>query len=202
MKKTLLLATTNQGKIVELREFLSDLPLEITSLEELEVKSIFTEQGDSFLENARGKSIFYHKQSNLLTLAEDSGLEVQCLGGAPGVYSSRFSGPQATDEKNIEKLLDMMKDIPPERRKAQFTSCVVLAENHSIIKEICENVSGRILTEKKGSYGFGYDPVFFFPPLKKTFAELLPEEKNSVSHRGRALRRVKTYLRDHLKETT
>ena len=198
VKERLLLATTNQGKIVEIREYLTGLPLEITSLKEVGVKSFYPEKGESFLENAREKSLFYGKQLNILTLAEDSGLEVEQLNGAPGVFSSRFSGPQSTDEQNIEKLLGLMKDIPFEKRKAQFTSCLALTEGETLIKEFCEHVAGFILTERRGHYGFGYDPVFFYPPLNRTFAELLPEEKNRVSHRGRALRRVKAFLPQYL----
>ena len=193
-KKELLLATTNQGKIKEIKGYLEDLPIGIVGLQELSPKPIFAEKGKTFLENARGKSLFYSKRYHLLTLAEDSGLEIEYLKGAPGVFSSRFSGPQATDEKNIEKVLKLMKGIPPDQRKAQFVSCLVLTDKGKRIKEIRESVKGLITVEKRGNYGFGYDSIFFFPPLKKTFAELLPEEKNRVSHRGRALKKLKAFL--------
>jgi len=193
-KTELLLATTNQGKIKEIKDCLADLPLEIVSLRELCPSSLFIEKGKTFLENALGKSLFYSQQHQLLTLAEDSGLEIEYLKGAPGVFSSRFSGPQATDEKNIEKALKLLKGVPLSQRKAQFVSCLVLADREKTIKVITENVKGLIAMEKKGNYGFGYDPIFFYPPLKKTFAELLPAEKNRVSHRGRALKKLKTFL--------
>ena len=193
-KKGLLLATTNQGKIKEIKDYLEELSLEIVTLEELSPKPIFVEKGQTFLENARGKSLYYSQRHPLLTLAEDSGLEIEYLKGAPGVFSSRFSGAQATDERNIRKVLKLMKGVPLEKRKAQFVSCLVLAAEGKTIKEIRESVKGIITFEKKGNYGFGYDPIFFYPPLKKTFAELLPAEKNSVSHRGRALKKLKAFL--------
>jgi len=193
-RKELLLATTNQGKIEEIKDYLADLPIEIVSLQELSPKSVFAEKGKNFLENARGKSLFYSQQHRIFTLAEDSGLEIEYLKGAPGVFSSRFSGPQATDEKNIQKVLKLMKGVPLDQRKAQFVSYLVLTDKGETIKEIRERVKGLITVEKKGNYGFGYDPIFFYPPLKKTFAELLPEEKNRVSHRGRALKKLKAFL--------
>jgi XTP/dITP diphosphohydrolase len=196
--KELLLATTNQGKIKEIKEYLADLALEIISLKELSPNSVFAEKGKTFLENARGKSLFYSQQHKFFTLAEDSGLEIEYLEGAPGVFSSRFSGPQATDEENIQKVLRLMKGVPLNQRKAQFISCLALTDKGEIITEIRERVKGLIIFEKKGNYGFGYDPIFFYPPLKKTFAELSPEKKNRVSHRGRALKKLKAFLLLHL----
>jgi len=118
--------------------------------------------------------------------------------GEPGVLSARYSGPQATDEKNNRKVLERMKDVPEERRKARFVSCLVLSRKGEVIREIKEFVEGRIAFEKKGTQGFGYDPLFYYPPLEKTFAELLPEEKNQVSHRGRALKKLKEFLLRYL----
>jgi XTP/dITP diphosphohydrolase len=132
-----------------------------------------------------------------MILGEDSGLEVDHLDGAPGVISARFSGPGATDEKNIIKVLRLIRDVPPERRQAKFVSCMVLSKQGKILASILEEVQGFITTEKKGQSGFGYDPIFYYPPLEKTFAELTPKEKNAVSHRGRALNRLKTYLEDY-----
>lgn len=197
-RKELLLATTNQGKIKEIKDYLADLPIEIVSLQELNPKSVFAEKGKTFLENARGKSLFYSQQHKIFTMAEDSGLEIEYLKGAPGVFSSRFSGTQATDEKNIQKVLKLMRGVPLDQRKAQFVSYLVLTDKGETIKEIRETVKGLITFEKKGNHGFGYDPIFFYPPLKKTFAELLPEEKNRVSHRGRALKKLKAFLLPYL----
>jgi XTP/dITP diphosphohydrolase len=197
-KEKLLLATTNQGKAREIRNFLQDLPLEILSLDDLGDFKPFSEKGRTFDDNARKKSLFYSQNWGGLTLAEDSGLEIEALRGEPGVLSARYSGPKATDEKNNQKVLDRMKDVPEERRKARFVSCMVLSRKGKVIKEIKESVEGRIAFQKKGTYGFGYDPLFFYPPLEKTFAELLPEEKNEVSHRGRALQKFKEFLLDCL----
>jgi len=198
MKKSpLLLATTNKGKVREIIQYLAGLPLRIECLTDLDIKTRYEEKGKTFVENARGKCLFYHHQYKHLTLAEDSGLEIDCLEGAPGVFSSRFSGPAATDEKNISKVLKMMKNVPYEKRTARFVSCIVLADNGTVLKEIQESVDGFITFEKRGNHGFGYDPIFFYPPLNRTFAELLPEEKNRVSHRGRALQKLKTFLLEY-----
>ena len=149
------------------------------------------------MENAEGKTLFYSRIWPGLTLGEDSGLEIEALSGAPGVRSARFSGDNATDEKNIEKVLSLLKGIPEEKRKARFVSCMVLSRKDKIIHRIKEYVSGSILTQKKGTGGFGYDPIFFYSPLNKTFAQLSPEEKNSVSHRGRALKKLKAFLQEN-----
>ena len=197
-KEKLLLATTNQGKTREIKSFLQGLPLEIVSLDDLGDFEPFSEKSRTFDDNARGKSLFYSQNWGGLTLAEDSGLEIEALRGEPGVLSARYSGPKSTDEKNNQKVLERMKDVPEERRKARFVSCLVLSRKGEVIKEIKESVEGRIAFTKKGTYGFGYDPLFYYPPLEKTFAELLPEEKNEVSHRGRALKKLKEFLLDYL----
>lgn len=197
-RKKILLATTNLGKAREIKNYLAELPLKIVSLQDLGPEAIFEEKGKTFEENARGKSLFYSRQHKLLTLAEDSGLEIEYLRGEPGVLSSRYSGPQATDEKNIKKVLKSMNGVPTEQRKAQFVSCMVLADKSKIITEIKERAKGFITFEQRGNYGFGYDPIFFYPPLKRTFAELSPEEKNMVSHRGRALKKLKAFLFHYL----
>ena len=197
-KRRFLLATTNQGKAREIESYLEDLNIEILSLKELGQSEPFSETGTTFDENARGKSLFYSMNWEGLTLAEDSGLEIEALNGEPGVLSARYSGEQATDEKNNQKVLERMKEVPSEKREARFVSCMVLSQKGKIITEIKESVEGVITFEEKGTHGFGYDPLFYYPPLKKTFAELLPEEKNEVSHRGRALKKLKEYLLTHL----
>ena len=194
----ILLATTNLGKIKEFKIHLKNLPLRISSLQELHLSGHFPETGQTFLENARGKSLFYSRYWNELTLAEDSGLEIEYLQGAPGVYSSRFAGETASDEDNILKVLSLMDNTPPEARKARFVSCIVLSRKGRIIKEIEEEALGFITPQKKGQGGFGYDPIFFYPPSGKTFAELSPEEKNAVSHRGRALKKLSTFLHEYM----
>ena len=191
------MATTNQGKTREIKSYLKDLPIEIHSLKELGQLKPFAETDRTFDANARGKSLFYSTNWEGLTLAEDSGLEIESLRGEPGVLSARYSGERATDKKNNQKVLERMKGVPPEKRNARFVSCMVLSKKGDVIKEIKESVEGIITLKEKGANGFGYDPLFYYPPLKKTFAELLPEEKNKVSHRGRALKKLKEFLQDY-----
>jgi len=193
----LLIATANQGKTAEIKTYLADLPIEVLSLSEINVREFFQEEGQTFLENARGKSLFYSRNWEDLILGEDSGLEVDFLRGAPGILSARFSDPDATDEKNIDKVLSLMEGVPFEKRQARFVSCMVLSRRGEILAAIREDVRGFITREKSGESGFGYDPIFFYPPLNTTFANLTPAEKNNISHRGRALKRLKDYL-EHL----
>lgn len=191
----ILVASTNQGKVNEIKSFLSDFPLNIYSLKDVQIYNSFPEKGKTFQENARGKSLFYSEKWDGFTLAEDSGLEVDYLQGKPGVLSARFSGPQATDEKNLYKVLKLLKNVPWEQRKARFVCCLVLSQKRKIIKEIKKFVSGYISLARKGQQGFGYDPIFYYPPLQKTFAQISPEEKNKISHRGQALQELKKFLK-------
>jgi XTP/dITP diphosphohydrolase len=193
----LLIATTNQGKAKEISAYLEGLPLSVTFLLELNSLDIYEEDSLSFLENAKGKNLFYGRKWEGLTLGEDSGLAIDCLQGAPGVRSARFSDPGATDEKNIAKVLKLMEDVPEAERKARFVSCLVLSQKGKILAEITGEVRGVITLTKKGRFGFGYDPIFYYPPLDRTFAELSPEEKNAVSHRGQALKQLKAFLQTH-----
>lgn len=194
MYKVLLIASFNQGKIREIRGFLSDLPFKILGLNELHLRNEFLESGRSFLEIARKKAIFWNRKTNLMTLGEDSGLIVEALNGLPGIYSSRFSGSEGDSKKNIEKLLYLMKGIPYQKRKAKFVSAVALVDKGMKIFETKQEVEGMVLEEPIGKMGLGYDPVFFYPPLNKTFAEMNIDEKNSVSHRGKALKKLANYL--------
>lgn len=196
----LLLATTNPGKIREIRGALEGLPLEVLGLGDVLPGLIHRERGTSFLENARAKSLFYSRKWNGLTLAEDSGLEIDSLGGAPGVRSARFSSPRPTDEKNNRKILRLLAAVPAKGRGARFVCVMVLARDGRVIKEIRAEVRGRIGSGPRGRNGFGYDPLFYYPPLRKSFAELRPEEKNAVSHRGRALRKLKIFLAAYIRD--
>ena len=199
-RKTLLvLATLNEGKAREIRNVLLGLPVRVITLAEAGIRTSSPEKGATFKENAEGKSRFYSRRSSYLTLAEDSGLEVQALGGEPGVFSARFSGRRPTDEKNIRKVLRLMKSVPEGARQARFICSMVLARNGRVIKTVTGRVRGELVFEKKGGLGFGYDPIFFYKPLRKTFGELRPAEKNAVSHRGRALKKMKTFLRKYLR---
>jgi XTP/dITP diphosphohydrolase len=193
----LLIATTNQGKAEEIRFFLRGLHIEVVSLIALDSKDIYKEDSTSFLVNARGKSLFYGKKWEGLSLGEDSGLAIDFLQGEPGVRSARFSGPEANDEKNITKVLKLMEGVPEKEREARFVSCMVLSQSGKIFAEITGEARGVITSSKKGHSGFGYDPIFYFPPLDKTFAQLSPSEKNAVSHRGQALKQLKAFLQKH-----
>jgi len=198
-KTVLVLATMNEGKAREIRRALFGLRLKVISLAEAGIRTPSPEKGGTFKENAEGKSRFYSRRSSYLTLAEDSGLEIEALDGAPGIFSARFSGRRPTDEKNIQKVLRLMRDTPAPARRARFVCFMVLARNGRAVKTVTGRVRGDILFEKKGSLGFGYDPIFFYRPLRKTFAELKPREKNAVSHRGRALTKMKAFLREYLR---
>ncbi len=178
----------------EMQAYLQGLPLELIPLSTLGSLEPFPEDGHTFSENARGKSVFYSRLWDGLTLGEDSGLEVDQLGGAPGVFSARFSGPKATDQTNINKVLGLLGGVPEAQRTARFVSCMVLSRRGRILTEILARAEGRILESPKGARGFGYDPIFYYPPFEKTFAELEREEKNRVSHRGQALSRLREYL--------
>jgi XTP/dITP diphosphohydrolase len=190
----LLLATRNPGKKREIQSLLLEkqLPIQLLSLAEAGVQADADESGTTFLVNARLKADFYSRLTGLDTLGDDSGLEVMALENRPGVFSARYAGAGASDDEHIAKLLAEMKDIHD--RRARFVSVVCLSHAGNAIKSFTGMVRGEILREKKGSYGFGYDPVFYYPALGKTFAELTLEEKNRVSHRARALRKVKAFI--------
>ena len=194
IRTKLLIATTNASKVREIKRSLDGLPFEIVSLEEVLPGASFRERGKTFLDNARSKSLHYGRKSGLLTLAEDSGLEVDALDGAPGVHSARFSRPDPTDAKNNRKVLRLLANAPWKDRKAKFVCVMVLSRDGRVIREIRGEVRGVIDFAPKGENGFGYDPVFYYPKLGKHFAELGPDEKNAVSHRGRALKKLKTFL--------
>jgi len=198
IKHKLLIATTNKGKAREFRALFKGLPLSVFTLSDLGSFTPFEEKGDSFLDIASGKSLFYNDRWKDHILGEDSGLEIDFLEGAPGIYSARFSGLNADDEKNIRKVLSLMKNAPSDKRQARFISCMVLSKKGKVLKAIEEFALGSILQEKKGTGGFGYDPIFYYPPLEKTFAQLDPEIKNQVSHRGKAFKILKDYIKENI----
>lgn len=189
----ILLATTNKGKIRELRQMLGGEGFQVAGLEGLPTSEDI-ETGSTFAENALLKARYYHNLTNLVTVADDSGLEVEALGGAPGIYSARYGGPDATDEDRIAKLLREMKDVPTKGRNARFVcaAAIVWSRGEEVFTD---EVRGSILREPRGSAGFGYDPVFYYEPFGRTFAELDQEEKSEVSHRGRAFRQLVQWLR-------
>ena len=182
--KILVLATLNQGKISEFKDLLSSFPVEIKSLQDFGPIPPVKEDGETFEENAYKKAHTTAKILGLPVLADDSGLEVQALGGLPGVRSARYAGEEATDKENNLKLLETMKGIAD--RKASFKCVISIAVPRGPALTYEEECKGEITHEMKGGHGFGYDPIFYYPPLKKTFAQMSVEEKNRVSHRARA----------------
>ncbi|WP_022852429.1 XTP/dITP diphosphatase [Thermodesulfatator atlanticus] len=199
-KITLVLATRNSGKIKEIKALLADLPVEVKSVGDFPQAPEVEETGKTFFENAFKKAKEVAEATGELCLADDSGIEVDALGGAPGVYSARFAGEDATDEANIAKLLKELEGIPPEKRSARF-KCVMVVYHPSGKWFKAEGVwEGQITEEPKGNLGFGYDPVFLVPELGKTAAELTLEEKNKLSHRGKALAELKEKLKTFLCE--
>jgi len=193
----LLVATTNPGKFAEVKDFLRQLPLEVLSLSDLATWPRIIEDGATFEENALKKARSLAEYSGYLTLADDSGLEVDALNGAPGIYSARYCGEEGNDKKNNEKLMHELREISEEKRTGRFVCALALCapKSHGMkewtVRDSCE---GRISFELKGENGFGYDPLFFYPSLGKTFGEIDRAIKATVSHRGKALKKLAEML--------
>ena len=205
MKRKILVATTNPGKITELRAMLEG-DIEWLSLADCDGIDEVEEDGVTFAENARKKAAGYAKATSLWTIADDSGLVVDALGGAPGVKSARFSGAKdkdrtLLDHKNMAKVLELLKGVPREKRTAKFICHLCLATPDEILIETEGTLEGLINDKPVGENGFGYDPIFFVPHLNKTVAQLTAEEKNAISHRGNAIRKLKPLLHKLLKAT-
>ncbi len=183
-----LVATGNPGKLREIREITAGLPLRWRALAEFPHVPEAVEDGDTFAENARRKARHYSRATGLWTLADDSGLEVDALGGAPGVHSARYAGLPRDDRANNRKLIAALAGVPAARRTARFRCAIALADGEHILLETDGRVEGRIIDEPRGANGFGYDPHFLVPELGRTMAELPSAEKNARSHRGAALR--------------
>lgn len=196
MAVNLYFASSNAGKLREFQVLAQDAGAEIalSLLPNFSSLPEFEETAPTFAENALGKAVHYSRASKDLVFADDSGLVVPSLGGAPGVQSARYAGSNATSAERIAKLLNAMKEMRGEDRAAFFVSAIVLAKQGRALAVITNRVNGQILESAKGDGGFGYDPVFYFPPLKRTFAEMSAEEKNKYSHRGRAFRRLMEVL--------
>lgn len=184
MMRTLVIATRNPGKVLEVAQILSDLPFEIVTLENYPDAPDVEETGSTFAENAVLKAVEYAKFTGELTLADDSGLEVDALNGEPGVMSARYA--PTTDERN-QKVLDLMSNVPDDKRTARFRCVIAIAEPDGDVHTCEGKVEGLIAREPRGDKGFGYDPIFYIPEFGKMFAELDADEKNAISHRGRAL---------------
>lgn len=187
----MVLATKNQGKIREIRALLGDLGVDVLSLNDFANVPDVVEDGTTFFENALKKAKVISEHTGEIVLADDSGLEVEYLEGAPGVYSSRYSGPDATDDTNIKKLLQTMKGVPREKRKAAFRCVLVLYFPDGKYESFEGRLEGIIHDRPMGGGGFGYDPVFFFPEWGSTVAQLPMEVKNRISHRSQAVHKFK-----------
>lgn len=194
---TLLLATTNAGKLREIRDVLAGLDVEVRALSDLPPIVEPEETGRTFEENARAKALYYADASGLLTVAEDSGLEIDALEGAPGVYSARFGGEQAPSyAAKFAILYRMLAERGAPESPARFACALALARPGKILFEARGTIEGRITSPPRGSGGFGYDPIFFYPPFGCTLAEVPAERKSSVSHRGQAFRTLRAFLED------
>ena len=194
----LLLATKNRAKAQEYLLLLQGLSFELTNLAEQGIEIEVSETGDTLEQNATLKAQAYASLSNLLALADDSGLEVDALGGEPGALSARYAGANASDEDRVERLLKRLEGVPWEKRKARF-KCVIAIASPGGKVELCRGeCQGIIALSPKGENGFGYDPVFYLPERGKTMAELSMEEKNEISHRGVAARRARQVLERHI----
>jgi len=188
LPKILVIATRNNGKTSEIREMLKDFPIEIKDLNDFGPIPEVEEDGKTFDDNAYKKASFTARVLGFPALADDSGLVVDALDGAPGVYSARYAGENATDEERTAKLLEEMKGM--DNRKAAFECVISIAVPRGPALTYDGRCEGLITEQRVGENGFGYDPVFFYPPLKKTFAQLSRDEKNRVSHRGKALQEI------------
>lgn len=186
----ILLASSNTGKLSEYRELAAGSALELDLLPNFHAYPAFEESAPTFAEIGAGKALHYSRFTNALILADDSGLVVPALGGAPGVHSARYAGPQATDAENLHKLLHQMGRLEGAERRARFVCVIAIAQQGRVRAVVSDFADGLITKEIRGTAGFGYDPIFFSPETGSTFAEAPPQEKNLHSHRGKAFRRA------------
>ncbi|HEX5706278.1 MAG TPA: XTP/dITP diphosphatase [Pyrinomonadaceae bacterium] len=198
----LLIATRNAGKVAEFARIFADLPLRLRGLAEFSVEADAEETGETFAENATLKAEFYGARAGIPTLADDSGLEVEALGGAPGVLSARYAGTNASDRQRIERLLRELETTGDDERRARFVCVIALTFPQTDETELFSGeCRGRIIDEPRGGEGFGYDPVFMPEGYSQTFGELPPEIKNRISHRARASAAAARYLRERFGRT-
>lgn len=194
MKQRLIFATGNQDKMREIREILGDKDYEILSMKEAGIDLDIIEDGSTFEENAMIKAKAVMEATGALTLADDSGLEIDAFGGGPGIYSARYLGTDTSYTEKNKVILEKLKDIPEEKRTARFVCAIAAAFPNGQTLTTRGTMEGIIGYEAKGENGFGYDPIFYLPQLEKYSAELSRDEKNSLSHRGEALRKMKEIL--------
>lgn len=195
-------ASGNEGKVREIHEMLEGMDIELVSLKAYPAAPEIKEDGKTFQENALKKARIISEFTGETVLADDSGLQVDILGGEPGIYSARYAGENATDDDNINLLLSRLKKIPQEQRTASFCCALVLYQRDGNYDCFESRWKGVIIDERRGHNGFGYDPVFLVPQLQKTAAELLPEIKNKISHRGQAFAMLKNALEIKIKDLT
>lgn len=199
MRQSILVATKNQGKVREFSDMMGDLQIDWVGLKDLGITLEVVESGATFLENARLKATQYGSMAGLLTLADDSGLEVDALGGAPGVYTARYGGEGLTATERLLLLLENMEQVPDAERTARFRCVIVLADGHGRVLAETEGVcEGLITRAPAGDGGFGYDPIFYLPAYGQTMAQLPAAQKHQVSHRGQAVRRLVPYLKNFI----
>ncbi|CAM2743763.1 XTP/dITP diphosphatase [Hathewaya histolytica] len=193
--RKVIVASNNEHKIKEIKNILSNIGIEVVSLKEEGIDIDVEETGTTFMENSylKAKTIF-DLNKEACVLADDSGLSVDYLNGEPGVYSARYAGEHGNDKKNNEKLLDKLKGVPREKRKAKFICSMALVLDDNKVIKVQGEVNGEILEEQKGTEGFGYDPLFYVDRFQKTYAEMTEDEKNSISHRGKALELLREEL--------
>ncbi|MDT7040799.1 XTP/dITP diphosphatase [Candidatus Nitronereus thalassa] len=196
----LVLATGNRDKQKEMVALLSDLPITIRTLNEFEPVPPIIEDGETCEANAMKKATIIANHTGCLALADDTGLEVEALGGRPGVYAARYAGEDATYEDNCRKLLKEMAGVPVEKRSARFVTVVAIADPSSSVQVVEGELNGMIAEARSGNDGFGYDPVFLVPEFGKTLAQMTLEEKNQISHRGRALVKAKAVLHQKIQQ--
>ena len=192
--RALLLATTNRHKLEEYYTIFSDLPLTLQSLREVHIDMDVEETGQTFAENAQLKALAYARASGVLSLADDSGLEIDALGGAPGVLSARFAGQDTPYEERFRLLIGQLRGLTGEQRRARFRCAIALAEPDGYCRVVEGTIEGVVAESPRGTGGFGYDPIFLLPELGRTFAELTTEQKNRISHRGRAAQFARVLL--------
>ena len=197
MKMKIVLATHNRDKCAEMEAIMKDMPIQLLTLNEFPEIEEIIEDGKTLNENALIKAKTVHKITHLPAIADDTGLEVDALGGLPGIYSARYAGENCSYSDNVNKLLKEMANIPPQKRSALFrTAIAYVDENMELTTEGI--VEGLITNVTKGIDGFGYDPVFYVPDMKKTYAEMSINEKNQISHRGKAVNNMQKLLHSHL----
>jgi XTP/dITP diphosphohydrolase len=195
--RRLLVATTNAGKLREIRDLLRDLDIDLLTLDAIPGAAAPDETGSSFEENARLKATYYGRHAPYVTVAEDSGLVIDALDGAPGIHSARYLGETATYQERFQRIFDELRRRPERPRTARFVCALAVADGQRVLYETTQTVEGEIAREIGGTEGFGYDPIFLYPPYGRTLAQVTREEKLKVAHRGRAFRALAEWLRAH-----